>query len=134
MRAALPASLKLHYAMKANPMPALVCHLTGLVDGIDVASGGELKVALDAGAAPRAISFAGPGKRCAELQQAVACGILVNVESFREVAGEYLLEILREQTSLPPTRASGRRRRARRIAWRARDRRPSPAPGDACRA
>ena len=86
LRAALPASLKLHYAMKANPMPALVCHMAGLVDGIDVASAGELKVALDAGANPREISFAGPGKRRAELSQAVAAGILINIESFREVA------------------------------------------------
>ena len=85
LRAALPAGIKLHYAMKANPLPALVCHMAGLVDGIDVASGGELKVALDAGADPREISFAGPGKSRAELTQAVAAGILVNIESFREV-------------------------------------------------
>ncbi|MCK7493616.1 MAG: hypothetical protein MZW92_21475 [Comamonadaceae bacterium] len=50
LRAALPAAVKLHYAMKANPMPALVGFMAGLVDGIDVASAGELKVALDAGA------------------------------------------------------------------------------------
>ena len=86
LRAALPATLKLHYAMKANPMPALVCHMAGLVDGIDVASAGELQVALDAGVNPRDISFAGPGKRRSELQQAVAAGILINIESFREVA------------------------------------------------
>nr|WP_107220719.1 pyridoxal-dependent decarboxylase, exosortase A system-associated [Thauera aromatica] len=86
LRAALPPAVKLHYAMKANPMPALVGHLVGLVDGIDVASAGELKVALDAGADPRHISFAGPGKRDAELRQAVAAGILVNLESAREIA------------------------------------------------
>jgi diaminopimelate decarboxylase len=85
LRAALPAAVKLHYAMKANPMPALVCHMARLVDGIDVASAGELLVALDAGADPQEISFAGPGKTEAELHQAVAAGILVNVESFREV-------------------------------------------------
>lgn len=85
LRAALPASIKLHYAMKANPMPALVGHMVRLVDGIDVASERELSVALDAGADPREISFAGPGKRDAELVRAVASGILVNVESFREV-------------------------------------------------
>ena len=85
LRAALPPGLKIHYAMKANPMPALVAHMAGLVDGIDVASAGELKVALDAGANPQDISFAGPGKRDAELRQAVAAGILVNVESFREI-------------------------------------------------
>lgn len=85
LRAALPQGLKIHYAMKANPMPALVAHMVGLVDGIDVASAGELKVALDAGADPHDISFAGPGKGDAELRQAVAAGILVNVESFREI-------------------------------------------------
>ncbi|HSG23216.1 MAG TPA: pyridoxal-dependent decarboxylase, exosortase A system-associated [Azonexus sp.] len=85
LRAALPASIKLHYAMKANPMPAVVGWMAGLVDGIDVASAGELKVALDAGANPNEISFAGPGKRRIELQQAVAAGVLINLESFREV-------------------------------------------------
>lgn len=85
LRTALPQAVKLHYAMKANPMPALVGVMAGLVDGIDVASGGELKVALDAGADPREISFAGPGKRRTELTQAVAAGVLVNIESFREV-------------------------------------------------
>jgi diaminopimelate decarboxylase len=85
LRAALPPGLKLHYAMKANPMPAVVGHMVQLVDGIDVASAGELKVALDAGAVPREVSFAGPGKREAELRQAVAAGVLVNVESPREV-------------------------------------------------
>ncbi len=85
LRAALPAAVKLHYAMKANPMPALVGLMAQLVDGIDVASAGELQVALDAGADPREVSFAGPGKREAELQQAVAAGVLVNVESAREL-------------------------------------------------
>ncbi|HQW21286.1 MAG TPA: pyridoxal-dependent decarboxylase, exosortase A system-associated [Rhodocyclaceae bacterium] len=86
LRAALPQSVKLHYAMKANPMPALVGVMATLVDGIDVASGGELKVALDAGANPAEISFAGPGKRHGELTQAVAAGVLINIESFREVS------------------------------------------------
>lgn len=86
LRAALPQGLKLHYAMKANPMPAVVAHMARLVDGIDVASAGELKVALDAGADPHEVSFAGPGKRDPELLQAVAAGVLVNVESARELA------------------------------------------------
>ena len=85
LRAALPAAVKLHYAMKANPMPAVVGFMAGLVDGIDVASAGEMGVALDAGACPAEISFAGPGKRDIELQQAVAAGVLVNVESAREL-------------------------------------------------
>ncbi|MDE2399061.1 MAG: pyridoxal-dependent decarboxylase, exosortase A system-associated [Burkholderiales bacterium] len=85
LRAALPRAVKLHYAMKANPMPALVGFMAGLVDGIDVASTGEMKVALDAGADPAELSFAGPGKRDGELRQAVAAGVLVNVESMREL-------------------------------------------------
>jgi len=86
LRSALPETLKIHYAMKANPMPALVAHMARLVDGIDVASGGELKVALDNGAKPAEISFAGPGKSVEDLRRAVAAGILINIESFREVA------------------------------------------------
>jgi diaminopimelate decarboxylase len=85
LRAALPPQVKLHYAMKANPMPALVQWMARRVDGIDVASAGELAVALDAGADPAEISFAGPGKRDPELLQAVAAGVLVNVESLREL-------------------------------------------------
>lgn len=85
LRAALPGAIKLHFAMKANPLPAMVGLMVGLVDGIDVASAGELKIALDAGADAREISFAGPGKREVELRQAVASRVLVNVESMREV-------------------------------------------------
>lgn len=85
LRAALPAGIRVHYAIKANPMPALVGHMAGIADGLDVASAGEMRVALDAGSPPQAISFAGPGKRRTELEQAVAAGVLLNVESFREV-------------------------------------------------
>ncbi len=85
LREQLPREIKLHYAMKANPMPALVGHMARLVDGIDVASGRELGVALDAGADPREVSFAGPAKSETEIAQAIAAGILLNVESPREV-------------------------------------------------
>ncbi|MBX3607585.1 MAG: pyridoxal-dependent decarboxylase, exosortase A system-associated [Piscinibacter sp.] len=99
LREALPKAISLHFAMKANPMPAVVGHMAGLVDGIDVASGAELLVALDAGADPREISFAGPGKSEAELAQAVAAGILVNIESMREVT---LLASIGERLGLRP--------------------------------
>ncbi|MDP1687933.1 MAG: pyridoxal-dependent decarboxylase, exosortase A system-associated, partial [Hydrogenophaga sp.] len=85
VRTALPAGIGLHYAVKANPMPALVGFMRPLVDGLDVASAGEMAVALDAGADPLHLSFAGPGKREVELTQAVAAGVLVNIESMREV-------------------------------------------------
>ena len=83
LREALPRGVKLHYAMKANPMPALVGHMARLVAGIDVASAGELKVALDGGADPAEVSFAGPGKREPELRQAVASKVLINLESMQ---------------------------------------------------
>jgi diaminopimelate decarboxylase len=85
VRAHLPAAVNLHYSMKANPMPALVQHMAGLVDGVDVASGGELRVALDTGMAPAQISFAGPGKSDAELTQAIAAGACIHAESEREI-------------------------------------------------
>jgi len=85
LRAHLPAGVELHYSIKANPMPALVQHLAGLVDGLDVASAGEMRVALDTGIDPADISFAGPGKRDAELAQAVAAGVCVHAESEREI-------------------------------------------------
>ena len=85
VRRAIPSQIKLHYAIKANPMPALLCHMSSLVDGLDVASGAELVNALSSGAKARDISFAGPGKSANELEQVVAAGILVNVESLREL-------------------------------------------------
>ena len=95
LRRVLPAEVQLHYAMKANPMPVLVQMLAGLVDGIDVASAGELKVALDSGMAPAHISFAGPGKGDTELRCAIAAGALLHLESEAEmeraaIAGEQL--------------------------------------------
>jgi diaminopimelate decarboxylase len=85
LRSHLPEQMALHYSIKANPMPALVQHMAGLVDGLDVASGGEMKVALDTGMASAKISFAGPCKSEAELAQALAAGVCVNIESEREI-------------------------------------------------
>ena len=86
LRAAMPAGLGVHYAMKANPFPPLLALMGGLVDGFDVASAGEASAALAAGVPPHAISFAGPGKRDEELDLAIASGITVNLESEGEGA------------------------------------------------
>lgn len=99
LRAALPSDIHLHYAIKANPMPAVVQHLAGLVDGFDVASGGELKVVLDTVMPPEKISFAGPGKSERELRQAIAAGIVINLESGREL--ERIAVIARETGARP---------------------------------
>lgn len=84
LRAELPADLELSYAVKSNPMPALVQHLSGIVDSLDVASGAEMKLALDTPIAPGEISFAGPAKSIAELTQAVAAGVIIELESVTE--------------------------------------------------
>jgi diaminopimelate decarboxylase len=98
LRVALPSAVHLHFAMKANPMPALVNYLAQRVDGLDVASGGELRVALDTGVDPRMMSFAGPGKSEEELRRAVAAGILINLESTREIR---LLAEIQERSGKP---------------------------------
>ncbi len=85
LRTALPKAIHLHYAIKANPMPAVVQHLAGLTDGLDVASLGEMRVALDTGLEADKISFAGPGKNDSELKAAVAAGVIVNLESPAEL-------------------------------------------------
>jgi diaminopimelate decarboxylase len=95
LRCVLPRRLELSYAMKANPMPAVVQHLATRVDRIDVASAGELQHALDTAIAPERVSFAGPGKTPAEIRQAVAAGVIIEVESPTELrrviaAGEEL--------------------------------------------
>jgi diaminopimelate decarboxylase len=83
VRAAIPPTALLAYAMKANGHPELLAALAGAVDAIEVASGGELEAAVRAGA--RAIYFAGPAKTDDELRAAVDAGAIVNVESRHEL-------------------------------------------------
>ncbi len=83
-RAAMPA-IDLHYAIKANPHGDLLAAIAPLVDGLDVASAGELGTALGVKRAS-AISFAGPGKRDDELAAAIRAGATLNVESEGEAA------------------------------------------------
>src|SRR5262245_48291416 len=86
VKAALPSDIHLSYAVKANPMPAVLQHMASLVDGLDVASAGELKHALDTAMPAGHISFAGPGKTTSELRQAVAAGVTIELESENELA------------------------------------------------
>ena len=84
LRAAMPERLRVHYAVKANPYAPLLELMAGLVDGFDIASEGELRMALGAGQDAARISFAGPGKRDAELRAAIVEGVTVNLESAGE--------------------------------------------------
>ena len=88
-RAAMPA-IDLHYAIKANPHADLLTAIAPLVDGLDVASSGELAKALVVKPAA-SISFAGPGKRDDELTAAITAGATLNVESEGEAARAFAI-------------------------------------------
>lgn len=84
VREALPSRISLSYAIKANPMPAVVQHLATLVDAFDVASALEMNTALDTTMPAGRVSFAGPGKTVDELRRAVAAGVTIEIESPNE--------------------------------------------------
>jgi diaminopimelate decarboxylase len=75
-----------HFAVKANSNLAVLRTLANLGAGFDVVSGGELHLALKAGAKPSQIVFSGVGKTTEELDLAASLGIgQVNVESESEL-------------------------------------------------
>ncbi|MAW89909.1 MAG: pyridoxal-dependent decarboxylase, exosortase A system-associated [Altererythrobacter sp.] len=84
LRSAMPDRLKINYAIKANSFAPLLSHVAGLVDGLDIASGGELDMVQALGVAGSRVSFAGPGKRDEELQAAIEAGVTLNLESENE--------------------------------------------------
>ncbi len=86
LRSTIPADIDLRYALKANPMAAVVQHLSGVLDGFDVASAAEMRTALDTPMPAQMVSFAGPGKSFAELTQAVAAGVTIEMESETEAS------------------------------------------------
>ena len=83
VRDAFPDGTTLLYAVKANGHPGVVRTLADACDGLEVASGGELALAVAAGA--RQITFGGPAKTDAGLAAAVAAGARINVESAHEL-------------------------------------------------
>jgi diaminopimelate decarboxylase len=91
--------IRLHYAVKANPYRPLLRAMNGLVDGFDIASEGELGLALEADIDPRSLSFAGPGKRDPELAAAIGLGVTINCES--EAEAERALAIGRQRSIRP---------------------------------
>lgn len=99
LRAVFPSRIKLHYAIKANPMPALVGFIKDYVDGFDVASSFEMQTALNAGIKSQDISFAGPGKTDSEIKQALAAGVLLNTESLNEI--KRIIKIAQDQKYTP---------------------------------
>ena len=75
LRAALPDQGLLFYSLKANPHPAIVAALGALGCGAEVCSPGELAVARAVGLPADRILYTGPGKRDAEVAEAIAAGV-----------------------------------------------------------
>lgn len=82
LKRALPGVTVL-YAMKANGHPAMIDVLARACDGLDVASIGELRLALAAGA--KRIVLSGPAKTPEFLWEGLQAGATVNVESLTEL-------------------------------------------------
>lgn len=82
----IPKAIKLHYAIKANPYPALIYAMKDWVEGFDVASQKEMLRAIQSGMPCHDISFAGPSKQIAEIKAAISAGVTLHIESELELA------------------------------------------------
>ena len=82
----LPESVKIYYAMKANPHDAFLKTAKAAgAQGIEIGSMGEGKMALAAGFTPDQLIFTGPGKSTDELEWSVKRQLnTVHVESLTE--------------------------------------------------
>ncbi len=76
----------IHYAMKANSHEGILRLLAGRGAGVDTVSGGEIRLAMQAGVPADRIVFSGVGKTAAEIEFALTAGIKqINVESPQEL-------------------------------------------------
>jgi diaminopimelate decarboxylase len=93
------SGVSLHYAIKTNSYAPLLSFVAQQVDGLDIASAGEMRLALAAGTSPSDISFAGPGKRDEEIAAALDADVTLNLES--EGEAERALTIARARGRRP---------------------------------
>ena len=90
----LPRGFEIHYAFKANPNQDVLGFIQSLGAGADVASLGELRLAMEIGYPIGKIEFTGPGKTVEELSFAMDMGVSsVNAESIPEI--EKILNLCR---------------------------------------
>src|SRR5438093_4259186 len=86
LRDALPAAFRLFYCPKANPNAGVLGAFRQAVDGLDVSSVGEVRLAEAVDYEPEAMSFAGPGKADAELREAIDRRVgIISIESLGEL-------------------------------------------------
>jgi diaminopimelate decarboxylase len=85
LRGCLPERFEVYYSVKANPNQDILRAFVEQGCGLEIASGGEFRQALKAGAVPERILYAGPGKTEYELDRVIAAGIgEIHVESALE--------------------------------------------------
>lgn len=85
LKNALPKNSSLYYSIKANPLKGICKIVNSENCGIEIASKGELSIALDCGFLPDNIIFSGPGKTLVELTTAIKNKIkYINIESYSE--------------------------------------------------
>ncbi len=94
VRAAFGPQVQLWYAMKANPLPALLGWLRGRVDGLDLTSCHDIGLACAQGWARDTLGLSGPAKDAALLRSAQGCWIVVE-------ALEELDDLLRYEIQSP---------------------------------
>src|SRR5690242_14085815 len=86
MREALGQSTRLLYAIKANPLSAIVLAVDPLVNGYEVASYGEWEYLRALGVDSSRIVFGGPAKTREEVEQTIGQGLgAIHVESLDEL-------------------------------------------------
>jgi diaminopimelate decarboxylase len=86
IRQAFSETVKVFYAVKANPNLALLRAVKDVADGLDISSEGELEQARLAGFDPATLSFAGPAKTTEELAESIRRSVgYISVESIREL-------------------------------------------------
>lgn len=85
LKSSIPSSFNIFYSLKANPLLGICEIFRKLGSGIEVASGGELYMAISAGFSPESIIFTSPGKTYKDLEYAICQNIYcINIESIQE--------------------------------------------------
>ncbi|MFA8450849.1 MAG: hypothetical protein ACEPOW_09165 [Bacteroidales bacterium] len=85
-------------AVKANPLSKILTYISNFNIGAEVASEGELHLALKSGIPAKDIIFDSPAKTIEELEFALSKNININIDSLEEL--ERIKDILKNKTSL----------------------------------
>lgn len=100
IKADLPEQVELFYAVKANPDEKILQQVAAIVDGLEIASGGELAL-IKPYLKSTPFIFGGPGKLDSDIRDAIACQVeILHIESHHELVRT--IEIARQQQRVQP--------------------------------